>query len=392
MLNFWDMVLEVTLGDGIIREKLSLYMYAASPSSKFWLLSESWCYGPLCQKTQGISRSTSLGKAPQPYLSGSWQKAVIQVAETSFRKTSIQTSNAYGTCWNMLPFKICFWRGTRWSQNGLWKPWKGPWYIFHNQGTSFNFKGIDFMKQHLFSTKHLPLKGCLSESVVFLCGAVFIVKEIWFCYCNCIFFIDGIFLAKARLEGSSQLGCFLQVVWDWALKTPNTWRRYPLAILYILWNFWKDHVQYCSHTSQFPWTPLSCSNTLGIGRYRYWECWDTTIGIRSQNASSNIFHVVYGCFHVEVQPNLSFLCPACPQCIQCYPYAWLHELYLNNIPFAPVKVLAIRLRCEPGNPKHLTDHLTQNSIELYLNCIELCPSIPQLCCGVSGPGDAGLIL
>jgi len=29
------MVLEVTLGDGIIREKLSLYMYAASPSSKF---------------------------------------------------------------------------------------------------------------------------------------------------------------------------------------------------------------------------------------------------------------------------------------------------------------------------------------------------------------------
>lgn len=129
-----------------------------------------------------------------------------------------------------------------------------------------------------------------------------------------------------------------------------------------------------------------------FGRYRYWECWDTTFGNCSQNASSNIFHVVYGCFHVEVQPNLSFLCPACPQCIQCYPDAWLHELYLNNIPFAPVKVLAIRLRCEPGNPKHLTDHLTQNSIELYLNCIELCPSIPQLCCGLSGPGDAGLIL
>lgn len=80
---------------------------------------------------------------------------------------------------------------------------------------------------------------------------------------NCVFFIEGIFLAKARLERSSQLGCFLQVAWDWALKTPNNWKRYPLAILYILWNFWKDHIQYCSHMSHFLWTPLSCSNTSG---------------------------------------------------------------------------------------------------------------------------------
>lgn len=168
MLNFWDMVLEVTLGDGIIREELSLYMYAASPSSKFWLLSE----------THGISRSTSLGKAPQPYLSGLWTKAVIQVAEDTFSKTSIQTSNAYGTCWNMLPFKMLV---LAWHKMVPKLPlkahWKGPMIYLSQSRNVFQFNGIDFVKQHLFSTKHLPLQGCLSESVVFPCGAVFIVKE-----------------------------------------------------------------------------------------------------------------------------------------------------------------------------------------------------------------------
>ena len=157
MLNFWDMVLEVTLGDGIIREKLSLYMYAASPSSKFWLLSE----------TQSISRSTSLGKAPQTYLSGSWPKALIQVAETSFRKTSIQTSmrmEHVGTCCRS---RFWFWRGTRWSQNGLWKPWKGPGYIFHNQGTSFNSMG-SISWNSIFSVQSISLsKGVFLKASFF---------------------------------------------------------------------------------------------------------------------------------------------------------------------------------------------------------------------------------
>ena len=158
MLNFWDMVLEVTLGDGIIREELSLYMYAASPSSKFWLLSE----------THGISRSTSLGKAPQPYLSGLWTKAVIQVAEDTFSKTSIQTSNAYGTCWNMLPFKMLV---LAWHKMVPKLPlkahWKGPWYIFHNQGTSFNSMG-SISWNSIFSVQSISLsKGVFLKASCF---------------------------------------------------------------------------------------------------------------------------------------------------------------------------------------------------------------------------------
>lgn len=87
------------------------------------------------------------------------------------------------------------------------KALKRPMIYLSQSRNVFQFNGIDFVKQHLFSTKHLPLEGCLSESVVFPCGAVFIVKEPCFQYIidNCVFFIEGIFLAKARLEGSSRL-------------------------------------------------------------------------------------------------------------------------------------------------------------------------------------------
>ena len=160
-----------------------------------------WCQSVFSSITVGnpwrsltIDTHSRPGRYGQKLIWSKWPKPVSEGLPSKPR----EHMEHIGTCY---PSRFWFCPGTRWHQYCLWKPWRKA------HGTSF------IIKEHLQCNRINFLHRVLPRSRLDTQRT-----SSW--PCNFNFFIEGFFLAKALLEGSSQLigGSFFEMVWHWHSK------------------------------------------------------------------------------------------------------------------------------------------------------------------------------
>ena len=191
-----------------------------------------------------------------------------------------------GTC---CPSRCWFWLGTRWSQNCLWKPTEKAHDISFTIKERLSIQWDRFRETASFQYKASPSpRVSFWKRRVSLWSRLHSQRTVFLIY-NCVFLSKASFLAKVRLEGSSQLEdvfCRLCEIEHWKLQTIQN------AILLLFFIFYET-----SERTTYS-TAVTRAISLGLlflvptfqaivgemksclfGRYRYWECWDTMFGI-----------------------------------------------------------------------------------------------------------------